>query len=229
MELSNEHCVRVSLCGWGRAACAGGGTGSPIAGWMWAWPWSSPPMSMARGMPSSSSTSPSMTRRRWGRLNDTQIPKHPSSLHWSNHWIEMTGEVKAMLWSQCLSHLQYLKSRCLLLRIYRYATVLLWIIQSFSFLDCLSQWSECIHFLPLPPFRYLSQYLHVFISDVTVLVPVLKDNSHHAFAVYTSDSTKQRWPLILSAQTEKDMADWVCLERPPFRYKQHTMFRIETG
>lgn len=147
---------------------------------------------------------------------------HPSSLLWSNHWIEMTGEVKAMLWSQCLSHLQYLKSRCLLLRIYRYATVLLWIIQSFSFLDCLSQWSECIHFLPLPPFRYLSQYLHVFISDVTVLVPVLKDNSHHAFAVYTSDSTKQRWPLILSAQTEKDMADWVCLERPPFRYKQHT-------
>lgn len=74
----------------------------------------------------------------------------------------------------------------------------------------------------LPPFLYISQYIHVFISDVTVLVPVLKDNSHHAFAVYTSDSTKQRWPLILSAQTEKDMADWVCLERPPFRYKQHT-------
>uniref|UniRef100_A0A8C7MWV6 Tectonin beta-propeller repeat-containing protein 1 n=1 Tax=Oncorhynchus kisutch TaxID=8019 RepID=A0A8C7MWV6_ONCKI len=55
------------------------------------------------------------------------------------------------------------------------------------------------------------KYLHVFISDVTVLVPVLKENSHHAFAVYTSDSTKQRWPLILSAQTEKDMADWLSL------------------
>uniref|UniRef100_A0A673WSF0 Tectonin beta-propeller repeat-containing protein 1 n=1 Tax=Salmo trutta TaxID=8032 RepID=A0A673WSF0_SALTR len=55
------------------------------------------------------------------------------------------------------------------------------------------------------------KYLHVFISDVTVLVPVLKENSHHAFAVYTSDSTKQRWPLILAAQTEKDMADWLSL------------------
>lgn len=86
----------------------------------------------------------------------------------------------------------------------------------------MSQWSESI--FSLPPFRYLSQYLHVFISDVTVLVPVLKENSHHAFAVYTSDSTKQRWPLILAAQTEKDMADWVGLERLPFRYKQHICF-----
>uniref|UniRef100_A0A4W5NFR7 Tectonin beta-propeller repeat-containing protein 1 n=1 Tax=Hucho hucho TaxID=62062 RepID=A0A4W5NFR7_9TELE len=55
------------------------------------------------------------------------------------------------------------------------------------------------------------KYLHVFISDVTVLVPVLKENSHHAFAMYTSDSTKQRWPLVLAAQTEKDMADWLSL------------------
>ncbi|CAB1342371.1 unnamed protein product [Coregonus sp. 'balchen'] len=50
-----------------------------------------------------------------------------------------------------------------------------------------------------------------FTHDVTVLVPVLRENSHHAFAVYTSDSTKQRWPLVLAAQTEKDMADWLSL------------------
>lgn len=54
----------------------------------------------------------------------------------------------------------------------------------------------------------LSQYLHVFIHEVTVLVPVLRD-CHYAFAVYTAERTKQRWPLLLAAQTEKDMNDWV--------------------
>lgn len=47
-------------------------------------------------------------------------------------------------------------------------------------------------------------------NEVTALVPVLRD-CHYAFAVYTSQRTKQRWPLILAAQTEKDMNDWVKL------------------
>uniref|UniRef100_A0A672Z5P9 Tectonin beta-propeller repeat-containing protein 1 n=1 Tax=Sphaeramia orbicularis TaxID=375764 RepID=A0A672Z5P9_9TELE len=64
-------------------------------------------------------------------------------------------------------------------------------------------------------FVYYSQYdekkyLHVFINEVTVLVPVLRD-CHYAFAVYTGQRTRQRWPLVLAAQTEKDMNDWLCL------------------
>lgn len=54
----------------------------------------------------------------------------------------------------------------------------------------------------------VSQYLHVFINEVTALVPVLRD-CHYAFAVYTAERTKQRWPLVLAAQSEKDMSDWV--------------------
>ncbi|XP_035036105.2 tectonin beta-propeller repeat-containing protein 1 isoform X3 [Hippoglossus stenolepis] len=54
------------------------------------------------------------------------------------------------------------------------------------------------------------KYLHVYISEVTALVPVLRD-SHYAFAVYTAQRTKQRWPLVLAAQTEKDMNDWLRL------------------
>lgn len=57
----------------------------------------------------------------------------------------------------------------------------------------------------------MSQYLHVFINEVTALVPVLRD-CHYAFAVYTAQRTKQRWPLVLAAQTEKDMNDWVTAE-----------------
>lgn len=48
----------------------------------------------------------------------------------------------------------------------------------------------------------------MFINEVTALVPVLRD-CHYAFAVYTAQRTKQRWPLVLAAQTEKDMNDWV--------------------
>uniref|UniRef100_A0A7N8XFL0 Tectonin beta-propeller repeat-containing protein 1 n=1 Tax=Mastacembelus armatus TaxID=205130 RepID=A0A7N8XFL0_9TELE len=64
-------------------------------------------------------------------------------------------------------------------------------------------------------FVYYSQYnekkfLQVFINEVTVLVPVLRD-CHYAFAVYTAQRTKQRWPLVLAAQTEKDMNDWLNL------------------
>ncbi|XP_032392305.1 tectonin beta-propeller repeat-containing protein 1 [Etheostoma spectabile] len=54
------------------------------------------------------------------------------------------------------------------------------------------------------------KYLHVFINEVTALVPVLRD-CHYAFAVYTTQRTKQRWPLVLAAQTEQDMNDWLCL------------------
>uniref|UniRef100_A0A3P8RHH5 Tectonin beta-propeller repeat-containing protein 1 n=1 Tax=Astatotilapia calliptera TaxID=8154 RepID=A0A3P8RHH5_ASTCA len=54
------------------------------------------------------------------------------------------------------------------------------------------------------------KYLHVFINEVTALVPVLRD-CHYAFAVYTAERTKQRWPLVLAAQSEKDMSDWLCL------------------
>uniref|UniRef100_UPI0037E95D12 tectonin beta-propeller repeat-containing protein 1 n=1 Tax=Semicossyphus pulcher TaxID=241346 RepID=UPI0037E95D12 len=54
------------------------------------------------------------------------------------------------------------------------------------------------------------KYLHVFINEVTALVPVLRD-CHYAFAVYTAQRTKQRWPLVLAAQTERDMNDWLSL------------------
>ncbi|XP_041828608.1 tectonin beta-propeller repeat-containing protein 1 isoform X1 [Melanotaenia boesemani] len=54
------------------------------------------------------------------------------------------------------------------------------------------------------------KYLHVFINEVTVLMPVLRD-CHYAFVVYTAERTKQRWPLVLAAQTEKDMNDWLNL------------------
>lgn len=54
------------------------------------------------------------------------------------------------------------------------------------------------------------QYLQVFINEVTALVPVLQD-CHYTFAVYTAERTKQRWPLILAAPSEKEMNDWVTL------------------
>lgn len=63
----------------------------------------------------------------------------------------------------------------------------------------------------------LSQYLHVFISEVTALIPVLRD-CHYAFAVYTAQRTKQRWPLVLAAQTEKDMNDWVTVAQKHRKY-----------
>lgn len=56
----------------------------------------------------------------------------------------------------------------------------------------------------------------MFINEVTALVPVLRDGLY-AFAVYTAQRTKQRWPLVLAAPTEKDMNDWVTLKytEPP--------------
>uniref|UniRef100_A0A6Q2XQ74 Tectonin beta-propeller repeat-containing protein 1 n=1 Tax=Esox lucius TaxID=8010 RepID=A0A6Q2XQ74_ESOLU len=55
------------------------------------------------------------------------------------------------------------------------------------------------------------KYLQVFMSEVTALVPVVRENTHHAFAVYTGERTKKRWPLVLAAQTDKDMTDWLSL------------------
>lgn len=48
----------------------------------------------------------------------------------------------------------------------------------------------------------------MFINEVTALVPVLWDGLY-AFAMYTAQRTRQRWPLVLAAATEKDMNDWV--------------------
>lgn len=52
------------------------------------------------------------------------------------------------------------------------------------------------------------QYLHVFLNEVTVLVPVLNE-AKHSFALYTPERTRQRWPVRLAAATEQDMNDWV--------------------
>lgn len=56
------------------------------------------------------------------------------------------------------------------------------------------------------------QYLHAFINEVTILVPVLND-SKHTFAIYTPERTKQRWPIRLAAATELEMYDWVGVKR----------------
>lgn len=56
------------------------------------------------------------------------------------------------------------------------------------------------------------QYLHAFINEVTILVPVQSSDSKHTFAVYTPERTKQRWPIRLAAATELEMHDWVCIQ-----------------
>ncbi|XP_029414961.1 tectonin beta-propeller repeat-containing protein 1 isoform X2 [Nannospalax galili] len=54
------------------------------------------------------------------------------------------------------------------------------------------------------------KYLHVFLNEVTVLVPVLNE-AKHSFALYTPERTRQRWPVRLAATTEQDMNDWLAL------------------
>ncbi|RXM32905.1 Tectonin beta-propeller repeat-containing protein 1 [Acipenser ruthenus] len=56
----------------------------------------------------------------------------------------------------------------------------------------------------------IEQYLHAFINEITVLVPVLNDTKH-TFAIYTPERTKQRWPIRLTAATEQEMHDWLAL------------------
>ncbi|XP_076856381.1 LOW QUALITY PROTEIN: tectonin beta-propeller repeat-containing protein 1 [Brachyhypopomus gauderio] len=59
-------------------------------------------------------------------------------------------------------------------------------------------------------FNEEKKYLHTFVNEVTILVPVLND-SKHTFAIYTADRTKQRWPIRLAAATELEMHDWLAL------------------
>ncbi|KAL4624566.1 tectonin beta-propeller repeat-containing protein 1 isoform X1 [Arapaima gigas] len=59
-------------------------------------------------------------------------------------------------------------------------------------------------------FNEEKKYLHTFINEVTILVPVLSD-SKHTFAIYTAERTKQRWPIRLAAPTELEMYDWLAL------------------
>ncbi|XP_028844606.1 tectonin beta-propeller repeat-containing protein 1-like [Denticeps clupeoides] len=54
------------------------------------------------------------------------------------------------------------------------------------------------------------KYLHAFINEITILVPVLNE-SKHTFAIYTAERTKQRWPIRLAAATEQEMHDWLAL------------------
>uniref|UniRef100_A0A8C5Q5D9 Tectonin beta-propeller repeat-containing protein 1 n=1 Tax=Leptobrachium leishanense TaxID=445787 RepID=A0A8C5Q5D9_9ANUR len=54
------------------------------------------------------------------------------------------------------------------------------------------------------------KYIHIFLNEVTILVPVLNDHKH-SFAIYTPEKTRQRWPLRLAAATEEEMHDWLVL------------------
>ncbi|XP_061425930.1 LOW QUALITY PROTEIN: tectonin beta-propeller repeat-containing protein 1 [Lethenteron reissneri] len=54
------------------------------------------------------------------------------------------------------------------------------------------------------------KYLHIFISEITALVPVL-DTNRHTFAVYTAERTESRAPIRLAAATEQDMHDWLAV------------------
>ncbi|KAM4632524.1 tectonin beta-propeller repeat-containing protein 1 [Discoglossus pictus] len=54
------------------------------------------------------------------------------------------------------------------------------------------------------------KYIHVFLNEVTILVPVLNE-AKHSFAIYTPEKTKQRWPVRLAAATEQEMYDWLNL------------------
>lgn len=61
--------------------------------------------------------------------------------------------------------------------------------------------------VPLTPTPRM-QYIHVFLNEVTALVPVFSE-AKHSFALYTPERTRQRWPVRLAAATEQDMSDWV--------------------
>ncbi|XP_057681391.1 tectonin beta-propeller repeat-containing protein 1 isoform X2 [Corythoichthys intestinalis] len=54
------------------------------------------------------------------------------------------------------------------------------------------------------------KYLHAFINEVTILVPVLND-AKHTFAIYTPERIKKRWPIRVAAATEQEMHDWLAL------------------
>ncbi|XP_077595606.1 tectonin beta-propeller repeat-containing protein 1 [Stigmatopora nigra] len=54
------------------------------------------------------------------------------------------------------------------------------------------------------------KYLHAFINEVTILVPVLND-AKHTFAIYTPERIQKRWPIRVAAATEQEMHDWLAL------------------
>ncbi|XP_058141768.1 LOW QUALITY PROTEIN: tectonin beta-propeller repeat-containing protein 1 [Dasypus novemcinctus] len=54
------------------------------------------------------------------------------------------------------------------------------------------------------------KYLHVFLNEVTALVPLLSE-ARPSCALYTPERTRQRWPVRLAAATEQEMNDWLAL------------------
>ncbi|XP_069761521.1 tectonin beta-propeller repeat-containing protein 1 isoform X3 [Narcine bancroftii] len=54
------------------------------------------------------------------------------------------------------------------------------------------------------------KYLHLFLNEVTILVPIANE-AKHSFAIYTPERTKQRWPIRLATVTEQDMYDWLAV------------------
>ncbi|XP_030645886.1 tectonin beta-propeller repeat-containing protein 1 [Chanos chanos] len=52
------------------------------------------------------------------------------------------------------------------------------------------------------------KFLCALINEVTALVPMLRD-SLQCLAVYTAERTRQRWPILLSTFSQKDMNDWL--------------------
>ncbi|XP_030232781.1 tectonin beta-propeller repeat-containing protein 1 isoform X1 [Gadus morhua] len=74
--------------------------------------------------------------------------------------------------------------------------------------DCNGR-KDCIFFIYYTQYDE-KKYLHVFVSEVTAMVPVLGD-CHHAFSVYTAQRTRRRGPLLLAAPTDQDMTDWLSL------------------
>ncbi|XP_060757724.1 tectonin beta-propeller repeat-containing protein 1 isoform X2 [Neoarius graeffei] len=54
------------------------------------------------------------------------------------------------------------------------------------------------------------KYLYAAIKEVTALVPVCWE-SMYALAVYTAERTRQRWPILLSTESQQDMESWLSL------------------
>lgn len=54
----------------------------------------------------------------------------------------------------------------------------------------------------------LPQYLYAVIKEVTALVPVHWE-SMYALVIYTPERTKQRWPILLTTESQQDMESWV--------------------
>ncbi|KAI4904006.1 hypothetical protein NFI96_024223, partial [Prochilodus magdalenae] len=54
------------------------------------------------------------------------------------------------------------------------------------------------------------KYLYAMVREVTALVPVLWE-SLYALAVYTSERTRQRWPILLALESHQDLENWLSL------------------